>query len=174
MKKLLATALATTSIISFATAEQSFNISIDGYDVLTSVYSVQVEWMKSEDFSILAKPYFLNKSESGIDWSGYGLELAGRMYKGGIGNSENPYGIFLQYGIDFGYMKAEVGSYSDDTIYLGFNTKAGYRWIFSKHFTVDAGIGIGYYTSLIKYGTDDYRDFDGIELFGIISAGYSF
>ena len=177
-KKLLSAVLATTvTTLSAYANEASFSVAIDGYDLLTDVYGIQFEWFKSDNFSLLAKPYLLNRSESGIDWNGYGIELAGRMYKGGLdylGDENNPYGTYLQFGLDLGYVKAEIGNYSDDSFFLGFNTKAGYRYVISNGVFIDLGLGIGYYTSNVVYRDSDYRDLDGVELFGTLSLGYQF
>ena len=168
MKKKLLTALFVSYVLSsYASAgERNFSIATDGYDITTNVYSIQAEWFKSDDFSFLAKPYILNRNESGIDWNGYGIELAGRMY------SEN--NIFLQYGLDIGYIKDKIGSFSDDSIFLGFNTKAGYRYYITNELFADLGVGIGYYTTNVQFRSKNYRDLDGIEIFIIASLGYQF
>lgn len=169
MRKSLFTLLLSASVLSPAMAG-NFSLSVDGYDIATNVYSVQGEyfWGENSEFSVIAKPYLLDRSESGIDWSGYGLELAVRKYGANIEN------LFFQTGIDVGYIKAEKGSWSDDSVFLGFNAKAGYRYYIAGGLFADLGVGIGYYTSSVEYRDSDYRDLDGIELFGIVSLGYKF
>lgn len=168
MKKKLLTAFLTSAVISSSALanEGNFSLALDGYDFATNVYSIQAEWFKSDDFSILFKPYTLSRSKSGIKWSGYGIELSGRTY------SEN--NIFLQYGLDLGTVKAKVSNSSDSSFFLGFNTKAGYRYYIANTLFIDLGVGIGYYTTNVQYRSENYRDLDGVELFGIASLGYNF
>jgi len=175
MKKVLvSTSLSCLIVASSFASEYRYNFSVSPLGFLIGNVNAKVEaYQIRKGFVPAVEGSYWSFSSGGADYSAWTLGLSGRFYKDKVSFS----GWFGQLGVEIGRVSVDTDLYgSGSSTVFGLYGIGGYRWSFGSEgkFTVDVGIGAGYYRGSVEVNGETFDAFQGILPKGLLAIGVNF
>ncbi len=162
MKKLLVVLVSLLLVVLFTNvafaAEQT--VTVNPFGLMFGIINGQYEKPLGNQDSLLVSGSFYSFKVLDLSYTGFGIGGGYRKYF-----DEDFEGFFGQGTAEIAFAKAADISGTA----FGFTGLAGYKWVFSKGFTTEAGIGAGYTSSNIE----GYNAWGGFGLALRLALGYT-
>ncbi|NPA51849.1 MAG: hypothetical protein GXO22_03040 [Aquificae bacterium] len=155
--------------------EYNYNFSVSPLSFLLGNINAKMEFYNIKGRKIIPAvegSYWYFTSE-GADYSAWTIGVSGRIYK----DKKLLKGWFSQVGTELGKVSVDTDTLgSGSALAFGLYALGGYRWTFGSEgkYTVDVGLGAGYYTGSVEINSETYDAFKGFLAKGIFALGANF